>query len=256
MENVYEVKVKREVYITDYIEVDEHLDIENEEVKEILRQTYCHGIRNYTDLGRIHNSEKEVVSLEFEKSNEKPQKIFNVKSTGHYVSEDEDGNLLDPQDEYWVVDGEVGIFNGNFTPENTKSVLYYEESRFRRTTPLPNDILYFPFSIEREELEKLWKKGDLKKLSQYLIKPTEQIQRNPVNTYNKIFDTLTDNWGEIGEDMLEKIDGNSPYWFNEMYKRKDKEEVKIEFFTNQEWKRMNFPLGHLKNREKGYYCRG
>ena len=145
--------------------------------------------------------------------------------------------------------------------------MYYIEEKYRRTTKLPNNILYFHFSIESDELEELWEKGDLKKLSQYLIKPTEQFQRNPVNTYNKIFDRFKDKWGcdldddVTEEDVLENIDGNSPEWFDEMYRRKNKYEnpnpyyqgVRIVFYTNQEWKISNNHLGRDEDRKKGIY---
>ena len=239
MGNVYEVKVKREVYITDYIQVDETLDIENEEVKEILRQTYCLGSEKNTNVKHLHISEEEIVSLEFEKSNEKPQKIFTIEGEGHHEDVyDEDGDFLDTN---WVVDKKVGNFSNQFTPENTKSVLYYREYRFRRTTKLPNSHLYFPFSIEKDELEKLWEKGHLNKLSQYLIQPTEQIQRNSANTHIKIVQQLG-----------EKIDANNSRWFAEMYKRKDLETVEIGFFTNDGWETSDF-LPHSLGRETGFY---
>ena len=244
MGNVYEVKLKENVYI---IEVDENLDIENENTLDILKKHYGGGD-----------------SFEIKKSNEKPEKIFSTKMKRHCVTHDEDGNYLDERyDQYWVEDGLVPYFTNNFTPENTKSVLYYFDGKYRRTTKLPNNVLYFHFSIESDELEELWEKGDLKKLSQYLIKPTEQFQRNPVNTYNKIFDRFKDKWGDLDEeDVLENIDGNSPEWFDEMYRRKNKYEnpnpyyyqgVRIVFYTNQEWKISENDLGRDEDRKKGIY---
>ena len=234
MEDVYEVKVKTIKEFIKIIEVDENLDIENENTLDILKKHYL-GSRGE------HHSEEGYVSFEVQRSNEKPEKIVTTKM---------------------VEGGLVPIFTNNFTPENTKSVLYYIEEKYRRTTKLPNNVLYFHFSIESDELEELWEKGDLKKLSQYLIKPTEQFQRNPVNTYNKIFDRFKDKWGDLDEeDVLENIDGNSPEWFDEMYRRKNKYEnpnpyyqgVRIVFYTNQEWKISNNHLGRDEDRKKGIY---
>ena len=72
---------------------------------------------------------------------------------------------------------------------------------------LPNSELYFYFSIEGDELKNLWENGKLKKLSEYLIQPTDKSQRNPANRYIKIVDQSTD------------INTHSSEWF-EMYKRR------------------------------------
>ena len=64
--DVYEIKIKREVYITDYLEVDENLDLQDEEVKESLLLSYF-SITENSSGDVVENS-----SLEFEQTNKKP----------------------------------------------------------------------------------------------------------------------------------------------------------------------------------------
>ena len=63
-------------------------------------------------------------------------------------------------------------------PENTKSVFAYKARGHRRTTLLPNESLLFYFSIEKEKVVDLWKKGNIKELQKYNIIPKERKQRN------------------------------------------------------------------------------
>lgn len=243
MVNVYQIKLKREIYITDYLEVNENLDLQDEEVKEALLQSYC---------SEIENSSGDVVensSLEFEQTDKKPNRIFSLKPTGHYEDVyDEDGYYID---EEWRFDKNVGDFSKNFTPKNTRSVLYFRENKFRRTMKLPNSELYFYFSIEEDELKNLWENGKLKKLSEYLIQPTDKSQRNPANRYIKIVGQSTD------------INTHSSEWFKEMYKRRGNESVDIYFLHPATFKSGNMvrqrsqssiDTGFFYEKPFGSYC--
>ena len=133
MNNVYEITITKEVMKTnthtEVVGVEEISNQTRETMESFFREKYGEG------------EEGVSINIVSSPSKQKPEKYFGDNkqydpSILHYADFGVMGTFEEHKKEHFL--GETISF-----PENTKSVLYYIEEKYRRTTKLPNNILYF-----------------------------------------------------------------------------------------------------------------
>ena len=73
----------------------------------------------------------------------------------------------------------VTFISHRFCPDNTKSILHYEQNSYpRRNSPIPSQDLDFYFDIDKESVSKLWKSGDFEELDNHNIIPDDGLTQN------------------------------------------------------------------------------
>jgi len=184
MGNVYEVSAKKVITSTntDFIELEDGLDVENEEVSKelgelILDQMSC--FRNQ------EGDKKTDVSVDVLPSNQKEGSYycFTRKNYNPEVIVNNCGIVGERMG--WTFHPEDGVFMRNLeddidVPPETISILYYSIKRHSRMshTYLPHTKLCFYFNIEKEKVVKLWNNGKINELMTHNIIPTNPNQFN------------------------------------------------------------------------------